>query len=168
MRSERKALRRSDITERIDDSERSMSEAEDSVEETVDDGEIVERTEDAVDISTTEDGGQDVRRHLEDAGDAVNEAYDERDGRLEELQNESAEFKEDIGERAEAAETNERTVAESQKLMRVREAVEQIDRSLDVIREETSFLTENREAIDRLKEASVNRRKALQARHGRT
>jgi small-conductance mechanosensitive channel len=155
------------MRDRIDESEQSMSEAEDFVEEAVDDGQTVERTLDAVDLSTTEDAAQEVEQHLEGARDAAEGAFDERDEQLERLHDESRDVEEDIGEREEIAESNERVVTDGQDQLRVREVLDRIDRSLDAIRTEISFLKESEERIRALREASDDRQTLLRSRIGR-
>jgi len=166
MKSEHKALSRSEITERIDDTERSMRDAEEKLEEAVDDEDVVHNTLENLDFSTTEEGGRDTRDLIEAAGDAVDTAIDERDDVLDKAQDESTEIEEDLAERAETAKENERTAVEGQERLHVRDALDQIMRCVEAIRSEDAFLEENKEQTRASHEASVDHRKALQARHG--
>lgn len=147
MRTRHDSLSRREISERIDRCAEAISDTQDSLREAADDGVVVSDTLDTLDLSITDECGNAVKGHLCDARDIAVEHYEDCDGQLDRLHEDSTKCEEDISDRIERGEVDDKILAESRENARIHEILSHIDHALDAIRSELSLLAEPEKRI---------------------
>jgi hypothetical protein len=152
-------LSRADASDRI---ARNRDATDSKLEETdriAEDHGIVQDTFDDMDLGGTSEGIDQTSGRMAEAQDAAAERYEREDQEVERLQEENLEFGDDLGERAEADERDAEKVADAQRAIETREALDRIGQALASIEEDREILIGNVEEIEESHETTEERQR---------
>jgi hypothetical protein len=148
------APRRSEITEKIDESGELMDEQEDAADEAASDVETTERTLDDLDLGTTADGAEQVERHLQEAGDQASGEFSEHERELQDLHEDGADHERELDEREQGGESDLDRADDAKGELNSAEVLSRVEQAVEAIREDIAFLKEESERSRRNREES--------------
>jgi hypothetical protein len=160
------APRRSDISHDINERGEQMDTEHEFMEIAVSDHEVVEGTQDSLDLNLTEEGAQSVESGLQEAKGAARNEFAEHDGKLEHIQDENTGLERDINERERSGESDLNRTETSRTQIEVRQVVDHMERVLDSLREDLDFLRGEGTRTKDLREQSEQEQAALRSRLG--
>ena len=158
--------RRGDITRRIDDNSAGMETRGEKAEEVTEDFEKIEETRDALDLSGTEEAVVETEQRLDEGKEITRDEFEEEARELAELQDDSRDRENDLEERRSLSEADAEKVGDAGLAIVTEQTLEKIAESLDVIREDISFMHEEQMRAWESRDESERRLIGLRARIG--
>jgi hypothetical protein len=153
---------RHEVSEKIETGKREMEEKETDLEKVASDVEIVRHTLEQLDFGGTAEGSEELESSIESAEDVTIEVFDGKDEGLEQIQNETQKFEEELEGRRESSESDRRKISDAK--VETNETATELAKADEVVSREIDFLVDQYRRADGAREKSNSIQERLQAR----
>jgi len=164
MSESRDVVTRSEATDSVDQFEREFSERAEALEQDADDLETARQTLEALALSGTAEGADEVEGAVRDAGEVAGEQFDADDAELEQVQVDNEAYEGELKDRGEKVDSDVATIEAGEGKVQLDAAIERLRAAREAAQEDLTFLTELRERTRRGRDQSEQIQEALEQR----
>jgi hypothetical protein len=148
---------RADVSEAVEQTDQSLREQLEELEKSDEDVQTVRDTLSAMEFGGTSDGGEAVRVAIESTEQVGIEVFDEKDGHLDEIQDESEALQGEIEGQADADERDDQAVTDAGGRLANEETIRALDDVKRRLNEDIEFLKDHFEKAMRSEEESESK-----------
>jgi hypothetical protein len=141
---------RSEIGEKIEKADKEMEEKGEMLDQIATDLETIRHTLENLDLGGTREGADELEASFENTDQTTTEVFNEKDGELEQVQEENKEYESEIEERKNSSEGDLGKVSEASARINTTESINELLKAKEAGLQEIDFL---KDQIDRVREA---------------
>ena len=161
MSKSRDITTRQEIVDSADDTEAELEERTESMDDIATDLETIRETIDGLNLVGTVEGAAEVEEAIDRAEDNTVEEFDAEDGELEERQEQSAEFQDDLHERSTDTESDVADVSGAAASIKLESATKELQEAKAAALRDIDFLSEQAKRVQESRDQSEQ----VQAEH---
>ena len=141
---------RSEIERKIEKADKEMEEKGDMLDDIATDLETIRNTLENLDLGGTKEGADELEASFENTDRTTTEIFNEKDGELDQVQEENKEYEHEIEERKNSSESDLGKVSEASAKINTQESINELLKAKEAGLQEIDFL---KDQIDRVREA---------------
>lgn len=134
---------RSEIERNVEDHEQQMSEKLEELEVLTEDVETVRNVQESLDLQMTAEGIEEIKSSVDAAEDGTIELFNQEDDNLEEIQDVSQDYADEIGERHDSAESDLEKLSDASSEVQTSETTNELANAEAAVSGEMEFLRDN-------------------------
>lgn len=153
-----------DVEETVQEHDEKMDEKVDELEVYTEDTETVRETQESLELETTLEGAESVENDIDAAEDVTVEIFDREDDVLEELQDDTQEYADELQERHDTGESDLEKISDASGRTETPETVNKYADAKTSALEEMDFLKDNNEKAEEARQESEQAQQELENR----
>ena len=133
---------RGEVTEKVEHNANDMQEKAEDVDKIVEDIETVRQTLEELDLGGTSDGAEKVERSIDAAEDVTVDVFDREDEEVEQLQEDTSEYEDDLGERSDTVESDLGKISDASGRIETQETTNELVNAKEAAIHDIEFLSD--------------------------